>query len=67
MTIINARELVAAGWILTLFAVGVLAHVSTMSGWAGMTLLAGTSLIILRVLWRVPAQTMSQSIREARR
>jgi hypothetical protein len=67
MTITNAREMVAAGWILILFSVGLFAHVTTVSAWAGLMLLAGSSLIILRVLWRVPAQTMSQSIREARR
>jgi hypothetical protein len=67
MTTNNARQVVAAGWILILFAVGLLAQVTTASGWAVMMLLAGSSLIILRVLWRDPAQTLSQSIREARR
>lgn len=67
MTITNAREIVAAGWILILFSVGLLARITTVSGWAGLALFAGSSLVILRVLWRVPAQTMSQSIREARR
>jgi hypothetical protein len=67
MTLTNAREIVAAGWILILFSVGLLAHITTVSGWAGLTLLAGSGLIILRMLWRVPAETISQSIREARR
>jgi hypothetical protein len=67
MTTNHARQVVAAGWILILFAVGLLAQLRTVSGWTGMTLLAGSSLIMLRVLWRDPAQTMSQSIREARR
>ena len=67
MTITNAREVVAAGWILIFIAVGLLIQVSTVSGWAAMTLLAGSSLVVLRLLWRDPMQTMSQSIREARR
>jgi hypothetical protein len=67
MTTNHTRQVVAAGWILILFAVGLLVQVRTVSGWAVIMLLAGSSLIILRVLWRDPAQTISQSIREARR
>jgi hypothetical protein len=67
MTTNNARQVAAAGWILILFAAGLLAQVRTLYGWSVMMLLAGSSLIILRVLWRDPAQTISQSIQEARR
>jgi hypothetical protein len=67
MTTSNARQFVAAGWILILFAVGLLVQVRTLSGWSVMMLLAGSSLIILRMLWRDPAQTISQSIQQARR
>jgi hypothetical protein len=58
---------VAAVWVFTLCAVGFAAGVTSISGWMALAALALVSLVILQRLWRDPPQTMSESIREARR
>ena len=67
MTFTYAREGVAAVWILTLVLVGLAVGITSMSGWLTLTGLALISLVILQRLWRVPEQTLSESINKARR
>jgi hypothetical protein len=67
MTFTYAREAVAAVWVFTLCTVGFAAGVTSISGWMAIAALALISVLILQRLWRHPAQTMSESIHQARR
>lgn len=67
MTFTYAREGVAVAWILILALVGLVAGVTSVSGWLTLAGLALISLVILQRLWRAPEQTLSQSIDKARR
>ena len=54
-------------WIL---AVGVLAYISaptSLAGWAVLAVVAVTPPVVMMRLWRVPSQSMSESIREVLR
>jgi hypothetical protein len=56
-----------AGWIL---AVGVLGYISGITSLAGLTVLAAVAVIppvVVMKLWRVPSQSMSESIQNALR
>jgi len=61
------REAVAALWVFALCAVGSAAGVASMVSWVALAGLLLLSLVILQRLWRDPAQTMSESIQQARR
>jgi hypothetical protein len=61
-----AREGIAAVWILALVMVGLAVGITSMSGWLTLAGLALISLVILQRLWRVPEQTLSESINKAR-
>lgn len=57
--------LAAAGWVLAWVGIVLLVHVGSTMGWI---LLVGAGIVppcILLRMWRRPAQTMSESIREA--
>ena len=62
-----AREAVAVAWVFALCAVGFAAGVTSMASWVALAGLALLSLVILQRFWRDPAQTMSESIQQARR
>jgi hypothetical protein len=66
MTFAYAREGVVAVWILTLVVVGLAVGITSLSGWLTLAGLALISLVILQRLWRVPEQTLSESINKAR-
>jgi hypothetical protein len=66
MTFAYAREGVVAVWILTLVVVGLAVGITSMSGWLTLAGLALISLVILQRLWRIPEQTLSESINKAR-
>ncbi len=58
---------VTAAWILT---VGVLTYISdptSVTGWTVLAVVAAIPPVVMMRLWRVPAQTVSESIREALR
>jgi hypothetical protein len=46
--------------------VGLAVGITSMSGWLTLAGLALISLVILQRLWRVPEQTLSESINKAR-
>ena len=57
--------LAAAGWVLAWAGIVLLVHVGSPTGWM---LLVGAGIVppcILLTVWRRPAETMSESIREA--
>jgi hypothetical protein len=67
MGITYTKEAVAAIWVLVLCGVGFVAGLTSISSWAGLGFLAVVGLVVLQRLWRNPAQTLSESIGEARR
>ncbi len=62
-----AKEAIAALWVLALCAAGVAAGITAISSWVALATLAVVSLVMMKWLWRDPPQTMSESIRQARR
>lgn len=67
MTFTNAREIVALGWVLALCGAGLAGQVSSVSDWIVLGVIALAGLVVLYGLWRPPAQTISERIRNARR
>lgn len=57
----------AAAWILSMGVVGYAAGTTSVAGWTVLVALALTPPVVLTRLWRAPAQTMSESIREVLR
>lgn len=66
MAFTYAREAVAAVLVLAVGAAGVAVGVTSISGWVVLAALALGSLVILQRFWREPAQTLSESIQQAR-
>jgi ABC-type protease/lipase transport system fused ATPase/permease subunit len=66
MTFKYAREAFAAVFVLTLFAAGVAIGITSISGWIVLVVLALVSVLVVQRLWREPAQTLSESIQQAR-
>lgn len=54
-------------WMLALGVVGYLTGTTSPAAWTALGVLSLTLPIVMMKLWRVPAQSMSESIREARR
>ena len=54
-------------WILAVCVIGVATGVASALGWAVLAGVALTPVLIIQRLWNPPLQTMSESIREARR
>jgi len=61
-----AKEVIAVMLVLVLIGVGLAAQVR-FSGWTVLGAIALASIVILQRLWRNPAQTISESIQNARR
>ena len=61
-----AKEIIAVVLVLVLVGAGLAAQVR-FSGWAVLGAIALASIVILQRLWRNPAQTISESIQNARR
>ena len=66
MQIKPVKAMVAAGWLAAVCALGVVLDVSSVGNWA-IFLAAGALPPILYWRWTDPAQTLSESIQEARR
>jgi hypothetical protein len=62
-----AKEAIAALWVLALCAAGFAAGITAISSWVALATLAVVSLVMMQWFWRDPPQTMSESIRQARR
>lgn len=61
------KAAVIGAWVL---AVGVLVYISdptSLAGWTVLAAVAATPLVVMIRLWRAPAQTVSESIREVLR
>jgi hypothetical protein len=67
MTISRSKDVASAAWILALLAAVAFIRPWSLSNVALMTAIGLAGLVVLRWFWRPPAETMSQSIRNARR
>jgi hypothetical protein len=65
MTLKNIKAIVAAAWVLAVGAAGLLAGVTSLSGWLALAGLAIVPPLVMMRFWQQPDQTMSQSIQEA--
>jgi hypothetical protein len=54
-------------WILTVGILGYLSGTTSLAAWTALGIVSLTFPIVMMKLWRVPAQSMSESIQEARR
>ena len=57
----------AASWVLLSIVVGVVAHVTSAAGLVALVALAVLPPLAMFLLWTDPPQTLSESIRQARR
>lgn len=54
-------------WILAVGILGYLSGQTSLAAWTALGIVSLTLPVVMMKLWRVPAQSMSESIREARR
>lgn len=52
-------------WILAVGVLGYISGTTSLVGWTVLAALAATPPVVIMRLWRVPAQSISESIREA--
>jgi hypothetical protein len=56
--------MIAAGWVLSVGLVGMMAHLTTVSSWVLLASAAVVPPLVMLKLWRPPAQSISESIRK---
>jgi hypothetical protein len=61
------KTMIAGGWVLGACAVAVAGHVTSIGGWTTLLGLGVVPPLVVLWTWNNPAQTMSESISEARR
>jgi hypothetical protein len=67
MTLQQIKVLTVTAWVLAIGAAGLLAGITSSSGWVALAALAIVPPIVAMRFWKRPDQTMSQSIQEALR
>lgn len=65
MNIQSPKAWVAALWIAVLATLGLTIGTTSIAAWLGLVALAVVPIGILRTLWQSPAQTTSESIKDA--
>ena len=63
----HLKSAVIVTWILTVGIVGYLSGATSLIAWTALGVVSLTLPVVMMKLWRAPAQSMSESIREARR
>ena len=61
------KRALAAAWILAMGVAGFVANITSIRGWLLLAAVAFGPPLVTLFLWKAPPQTMSESIREARR
>jgi hypothetical protein len=64
MTLQRIKLLTIAAWILAIGAASLILGVTSSSGWIALAALAIVPPIVMLFFWKLPDQTMSQSIQE---
>jgi Na+(H+)/acetate symporter ActP len=67
MTLQHIKVMTIVAWVLAIGAAGLLAGVTSSSGWFALAALAIVPPLVAMRFWKRPDQTMSQSIQEALR
>jgi hypothetical protein len=67
MTLEIMKTTIAASWIAVVIVVGLLLGATSMRSLVALACVAALPSLAVMLLWRTPAQTMSESIREGRR
>ena len=67
MQLISIKSIIAVVWLLAALIVGIAANLDSFSSWAVLAAVAVVPPLVMMWWWNDPSQTMSESIREARR
>ena len=67
MDIRYTKETLTAGWVLAIGAAGVTGGATSPAAWMTLAVLVLVPLVVMWRLWTPPAQTLSESIHDARR
>jgi hypothetical protein len=67
MELEDTKRIVGAAWILVAGVAGFVANITSVTGWGLLASLGFGPPLIMLLLWKNPPQTISESIREARR
>lgn len=67
MQLLSIRAALAAVWVLAVCLAGIAGNVNSLSGWFVLAAIAVLPPIVVMWRWHDPPQTLSESIREARR
>jgi hypothetical protein len=67
MQLLSIRAVLAAAWVLAVCAGGIVGNVNSLPGWSALAAVAVLPPIVAMWRWHDPPQTLSESIREARR
>ena len=63
----NTKTILFAGWPIVVLLVAAMIGVSSILNWVAVACVGIVPPVVVRSFWRVPAQTISESINEARR
>ena len=63
----HVKVAVITAWVLTVGALGYLSGATSLAGWVVLAAVSVIPAAVMMRLWRVPAQSMSESIREVLR
>jgi len=63
----NTKMMLFAGWSLAVLLLAVVVGIASLLNWAAVACVAIVPPLVLKTFWRTPAQTISESINEARR
>jgi hypothetical protein len=67
MTLVHVKSAIAGAWVLGACIVGLASNVTSIGGWTALVGLGVLPPLVLLRAWNNPAQTLSESISEARR
>jgi hypothetical protein len=67
MTFANSRDVATVVWILAIVVAAVITRPSSIPDLALLAAVTVAGLVVLRLLWRRPEQTISESIQDVRR
>jgi len=63
----HVKTALMVSWVLVLGMLGYLSGTTSLAAWTGLAIVSLTFPLIMMKLWRLPAPSLSESIRDARR
>ena len=67
MQLVSIKSIIAIVWVLAALIVAIAANLDSLSSWGVLAVVAVVPPLVMMWWWNDPRQTMSESIREARR